>query len=210
MALGLAACSTSAAKEVPAGGTMASSAMASSASNARTLSPGARVEATLQDSITSRSNKIGDGRRAVVSANVSDAAGNVIIPAGSTVTLSIAELETGSDHTNAQGKLRLEVTAVTINDRTYPVSADLETVPHHMQGRGITGADAARIGGGTVIGAVAGQVIGKNTKSTVIGGAVGAVAGTAVAIHYAVRDVVVSPGTPIVFTLTQSLNVSAK
>jgi uncharacterized protein YcfJ len=79
-----------------------------------------------------------------------------------------------------------------------------------MKGRGITTDEAARVGAGTVIGALAGQLIGKNTKGTEIGGAVGAVAGGAVAVRYAYRDVVVSAGTPIVFTLTQSLNISAR
>ena len=74
----------------------------------------------------------------------------------------------------------------------HPITADLEPVTHHLQGRGVTKDEAERIGAGTAIGAVAGQVIGKSTKSTVIGGAVGAIVGTAVAVHYAYRDVVVT------------------
>jgi hypothetical protein len=104
--------------------------------------------------------------------------GVVIIPAGSMVTLSIAELETGTDQPNAVGRLRLEVTAVTIRDRTYPLAATLETVSYHMQGR-----------------------------ARVRAGAEGAMV---VALQYPVRDVVVSPGTPIAFTLTKSLQVSAR
>jgi hypothetical protein len=44
----------------------------------------------------------------------------------------------------------------------------------------------------------------------VIGGAVGAAAGTAVAVPWASRDVVVTPGTPIVFLLTHSLSVASR
>lgn len=169
LAMAVAACSPSAAKVVPVINTTS----VSNGASPRTLPSGTRVAAVLHDSLSSRTNKIGDGRRAAVSTNVADADGVVIIPAGSMVTLSIAELETGTDQPNAVGRLRLEVTAVTIRDRTYPVAADLETVSYRMQGR-----------------------------ARVRAAAEGA---TMVALQYAVRDVVVSPGTPIVFTLTKSL-----
>ena len=176
----------------------------------RSLASGTRVDATIQDALSSRTNKAGETLRATVSGDVRDARGDVVIPAGSTVTLTIEQLEPGSDQVRPEGRLSLVVSSVTVNDQTYPVTATLEPVPHLLQGRGVTTDEAARVGAGTAIGALAGQVIGKNTKSTVIGGAIGAVAGTAVAVRYAYRDVVVSAGTPIVFTLTQSLNVSAR
>jgi hypothetical protein len=53
-------------------------------------------------------------------------------------------------------------------------------------------------------------VIGKSTKGTVIGGAAGAIAGTAVAVHYAYRDVVVAANTPITFTLSRVLTMANK
>jgi hypothetical protein len=53
-------------------------------------------------------------------------------------------------------------------------------------------------------------VIGKSTKATVIGGAAGAVVGTAVAAHYAYRDVVVASGTPITLTLSRALTIASK
>jgi hypothetical protein len=133
-----------------------------------------------------------------------------VIPAGSTVKLTIDKLEPGSDQVRPEGRLELIVSSVTVNGREYPLTANLEPVPHTMQGRGITKDEAARVGAGTAIGAIAGQIIGKNTRGTVIGGAVGAVAGGAVAARYAYRDVIVSAGAPIVFTLTQSLSIPAK
>lgn len=189
---------------------MAGSRPGSSAPAERSLATGTRVDATIQDALSSRSNKAGETLRAVVSGHIKDGRGDVVIPAGSTVLLTVEQLEPGSDHTSPEGRLSVVVSSVTVNDWAYPLAAILEPVPHHLEGRGITGAEAARIGAGTAIGAVAGQLIGKNTRSTVIGGAIGAVAGTAVAVRYAYRDVVVSAGTPIVFTLAQSLNVSAR
>jgi hypothetical protein len=79
-----------------------------------------------------------------------------------------------------------------------------------MVGRGITKDEAERIGAGTAIGAVAGRLIGKSTKGAVVGGAAGAIAGTAVAVHYAYRDVVVAANTPIRFTLSHVLEMAGK
>jgi hypothetical protein len=210
LALGFVACTGGAAKDVPNPDATAGSRPGGDASTDRLLASGTRVDASIQEALSSRTNKAGQTLRAVVSLNVKGAGGGVVIPAGSTVTLTIAQLEPGSDQVRPEGRLSLVVSSVTVNDQTYPVTANLEPVPHILQGRGITTDEAARIGAGTAVGAVAGQIIGKNTKSTVIGGAIGAVAGSAVAVRYAYRDVVVSAGTPIVFTLTQSLNVSAR
>jgi hypothetical protein len=210
LALGAVACSTSAAKEPPTDGARAGSLLGGETSSKRTLASGTRVEATIQDSLSSRINKAGETLRAIVSRDVKNTRGVVVIPAGSVVSLTIAQLDPGNDQIRPEGRLSLVVTSVTVNGDTHAITADLDPVAHHLQGRGITKDEVERIGAGTVIGAVAGQVIGKNTKSTVIGGAAGAIAGTAVAVHYAYRDVIVTAGTPIGFTLAQVLSVSSK
>jgi len=210
LALGFAACSSGAAKDVANDGATGAGGSGRTTRTGRTLSNGTRVDATIQNALSSRTNKAGESVRAIVSADVKDARGGIVIPAGSAVKLTIAQLEPGSDQVRPEGRLSLVVSSVTVNGQEYSLAANLEPVPHHLQGRGVTTDEAARIGAGTAIGALAGQIIGKNTKGTVIGGAVGAVAGTAVAVRYAYRDVIVSAGTPIVFTLAQSLNVSAR
>ena len=211
LVLAIAACAPGDPKDAAngtAGGT--SGGKAAGARSGRSLASGTRVDATIQDALSSRTNKPGETVHATTSSNVSDARGNVVIPAGSTVLLTIAQLEPGSDQVRPEGRISIVVSSVTVNGQTYPLEANLEPVAHHMQGRGITKDEAGRVAAGTAIGAIAGQVIGKNTKSTVIGGAIGTVAGGAVAVRYAYRDIIVSAGTPIVFTLAQALNVSAK
>ena len=214
LALALAACTGGAAKDAgPNAADAAAEANVISGGGGtagRDLASGTRVTATIQQGVTSRTNKAGETVLAIVSQNVTDAKGRVVIPAGSNVTLRIDQLEPGSDQVRPEGRLSLAVASVTINNETYPLDATLEPVAYHFEGRGITKDEAARIGAGTAVGAIAGQVIGKNQKSTVLGGAIGAVAGTAVAVRYAYRDVVVSAGTPIVFTLTQPVTVAAR
>jgi hypothetical protein len=205
----LAACTPSEAKEAEKRAA-ASAAAARTAPRERSLAGGTTINATIQDALSSRTNKSGESVRATVSADVSDARGNVVIPAGSTVILTIDKLEASSVQIGPEGRLMLNVTSVTVNGESRSLSGSLGPIAHTMVGRGITTDEAARIAAGTAVGAGVGQVIGKNTKSTVIGGAVGAVAGGAVAVRYAQRDVVVSAGTPVVITLAQSFVVTGQ
>jgi hypothetical protein len=216
LAVALTACGTAAAKESPSdsatGDLKTSSAERAvvRSTGSLSLANGTRVEATIDKELSSRTDKAGQTITATVSNAVKDAHGAIVIPSGSTVTLTIETLDPGNDQIRPDGRLALVVSSVTVAGRSHPVVTDLTPVSYKMVGRGITKDEAARIGAGTVIGAVAGQVIGKSTKSTVIGGAAGAIAGTAVAVHYAYRDVVVSANTPVTFTLTRGLTIAAK
>jgi len=206
LVLGLVACSPASAKEEAASAARA----VSNRPAQRTLVSGTLIEATIQDALSSRRNKAGETLRATVSADVKDGYGQVAIPAGSTVGLRIAQLEPATNKSQADGKIALEVTSVTVRGQMYQLSTKLNSVPHQLVGRGVTAGEVEKAGGGAVIGAVAGRVIGGDTKGAVIGGAVGAAAGTAAAVHWASRDVVVTPGTPIVFSLSQALTVTAR
>jgi len=76
-----------------------------------------------------------------------------------------------------------------------------------MKGRGVTKADAAKVGGGAVAGAIVGKLLGKNTKGAVIGGAVGAAAGAAAARASRDIDVVIPKGAAITIKLNKPLTV---
>lgn len=203
LALGLAACS-------PASGKDADSGNASAQPAQRTLAEGTRIEATMGDAVSSRHNKAGETLAATVSADVEDRNGRVVIPAGSAVELRIVQLEPATNKSQHDGKIALDATSVTVRGRVYPVSARLDPVTHQLKGRGVTAGEAEKVGAGAAIGAVAGRLIGGDTKGAVIGGAVGAGGGTAVAVHWASRDVVVPVGTRVAFALPQSLTVSMR
>ena len=211
LVLGLAACSSASAKEEAAKLAAAGRVSSQPAQPAqRTLGSGTTIEARIQDSLSSRHNKAGETLRATVSSDVKDASGHIAIPAGSTVGLRVAQLEPATNKSQADGKIQLIVTSVTVRGQTYQVSSTVNSVPHQLVGRGVTAGEVEKAAGGAVIGAVAGRVIGGDTKGAVIGGAVGAAAGTAAAVHWASRDVVVTPGTPITFSLPQALTVATR
>jgi hypothetical protein len=166
------------------------------------------IRATLRDSLHSRINKGGESVRATVATDVTDSKGRVVIAAGTPLTLKIVHLDPASDQTRKDGLIELVATSITLNGAAVPLHATVGPIPHHLQGRGITKDEAGRIAAGTAVGALIGQAIGKNTKSTVVGGAVGAVAGGAVAVRYAYRDVVIDRGATFTISLTQPLVVA--
>jgi hypothetical protein len=85
--------------------------------------------------VSSRTNKPSETLRAVVSADVKDAGGAVVIPAGSNATLTIAQLEPGGDKLSPDGRLSPVVSSVSVAGRDYPIIAGLEPVPFHLEGR---------------------------------------------------------------------------
>jgi hypothetical protein len=165
----------------------------------QTLVAGTLILATTQDSLSSRRNRAGETLTALVSGDVEGAHGQVVIPAGSRVALRIAQLEPATSKSR-QGKIALDVTSLTVRGQEYAVSIRVEP-PHWLQGRDVTAGEVDQVSGGTVIGVVAGRGIGGSSRSTVVG--------TTAAIR-ASRDVVVPPGTAILFVLPQPLTVTTR
>ena len=175
-----------------------------------TLGSGTRIDASTQRTISSRNDKAGETFTATVSSDVKDSKGRVVIPAGSTVTLTITELQPANDKSKADGKITLQVSSVTVGGQTYPVSAGITSMAHTLKGRGVGATEVEKTAAGAVIGGIAGRVIGGDSKGTIIGAVVGGAAGAAVAVETANRDVVVAAGTPMVITLNGPLTVAVR
>ena len=174
---------------------------------ARTLAVGTQIHAQLDDSITSRRDTVGQSVSAHVMQNVLGPNGRTLIPAGAQVRFTITRLRP-SQSKSSQGRLGLRADSIAVNGHLETVQAETHPVPRELRGRGVTGSDAAKVGGGAAAGAVIGGVVGGNTKGAVIGGVAGAAAGAVVANQTTTRDVVVKAKTPVVFVLTAPLVVA--
>ena len=173
----------------------------------RTLSSGARFDIAATDTISSRTSKTGETFTARVVADVKNAAGQVVIPAGATVNGTITDVKP-APNPRTPGTLTLSVTSVTVGGNTYPIEAAVDSVETTHQGRGVTTGDAAKVGAGAVAGAVLGRVIGGNKKGTIIGGVVGGIAGAGVASSTKDSDIVLPAGAHIIVRLTKDLTVT--
>jgi len=179
-----------------------SSATAATAGS-RTLAVGTAIHAALDDSITSRRDTVGQQISGHVMENVLGPDGRTLIPAGTPVRFTITQIRP-SRSKGSQGRLTLRADSIDLSGQPRAVQADLRPVPRELRGRGITGSEAAKVGGGAAAGAVVGGVVGK-TKGAVIGGVAGAAAGAVVASQTATKDVTVKAKTPVVLVLTAPL-----
>jgi len=173
----------------------------------RSLSAGSKLDVAANDTISSRTSKVGETFTAHVVADVKNAAGQVVIPAGAVVNGRITDVKP-APNPKTPGTLTLAVTSVTVGGNTYPIDAAVDSIETIHKGRGVTTGDAAKVGVGAAAGAILGRVIGGNSKGTVIGGVVGGIAGAGVASSTKDSDIVLPAGAHIIVRLTKELTVS--
>lgn len=176
----------------------------------RSLGAGTRIDATTEREISSRSEKAGGTFTARVTNDALDGRGRIVMPAGSTLNLSITDLQASTDKGQADGRITVVVSSATVGGITYPLSATLTAMSHTLEGRGVGAAEVQKTAAGAAIGAITGRIIGGDTKGTVVGAVVGGAAGAVIAAQTANRDVVVPAGTSIVVTLDEALTVTAR
>ncbi len=167
------------------------------------LASGTVIKATMDDSISSRRNKAGETVTATTLADLKDASGRTVIPAGSTIRMTITAIKESENKSDKTGTLTLNVADVMVNGKSYALNASIDSVSRSLQGRKTNEGDIAKVGAGTAVGAVVGRVIGGSTKGAVIGGVIGGAVGTQRAVETKDRDVVVPAGSRIVITLTE-------
>lgn len=155
--------------------------------------------------VCTNTNSVGDRFTATLVEAVQGTNG-AMIPAGATAIVEITRASR-SNGPNDPVQLELAVRSININGRTYQVassvtSADVDRV------RVETGSDDARkVATGAAIGAIAGQILGRRTKSTVIGAATGAAAGAVLAARNSHYDGCIPTGGRIAIRLTEPLYV---
>ncbi len=171
-----------------------------------TLDAGTHFDMAASDTISSRTAKPGDAFSARVVEDVKNAAGRVVIPAGSVVNGTISDVKP-APNPQTPGTLTLAVSSVTVRGTNYPLEASIDSLETVHKGRGVTTGDAAKVGAGAAAGAILGRVIGGNRKGTVIGGVVGGVVGAGVAASSKDSDIVLPAGAHIIITLTKALTV---
>ncbi|MEP6687486.1 MAG: hypothetical protein ABJC36_03995 [Gemmatimonadales bacterium] len=169
------------------------------------LSAGTSFSAATDAEIRSHKNKVGDEVTATVAKDVKDAAGHVVIPAGSLVTLQVTAIKESENKGDTTGTLTLKPTNISMNGVSKPLPASISGVKPTLQGRGTNAGDIAKVGAGTAAGAIVGRVIGGSTKGAIIGGIIGGAVGTQRAVETKDRDVVLPQGTTITLTLDDKL-----
>jgi hypothetical protein len=173
-----------------------------------TVPSGTRIDMTINDELSSRKNKAGDTFIATVAEDVRNAAGDVVIHAGSTVNGSVVAVKAAPNR-RTPGTLTLALSSVEVHGITYPLVAQIEEVMTERRNQPISAGDAGKVAIGAAAGAVVGQVLSKNTKGTVIGAVVGGIAGAGYAAETKDVDIVLPAGAHILVSISAPLTIAA-
>ena len=172
-----------------------------------TIAAGTQLQLNSTSKVCTNTNAVGDKFTATVAEPVTGSNG-AVIPAGATVTLTVTSLKR-SENTNDKIVMEFAVNSVTFDGKTYALDADVQSATIDRVRNQPKNKDVQKVATGAVIGASAGQILGKNTTSTVIGGAAGAAAGAAAAAATANYEGCVNSGSRIVVQLNSSAQIRA-
>lgn len=179
------------------------------------LIEGTKIAFTLNDSLSTKTNRVGDEFSGVVSRSVR--VGNTLaIPEGSVVRGKVSHL-VRPGRVKGRGELGLSFDQLELpSGEVYDLSASLtdlgagekETVGEEgeVKGEGTKKRDAATIGAGAGIGAVIGAIAGGG-KGAATGGAIGAGAGTGMVLLTRGKDVEIRRGAELAIQVDRPLSV---
>ncbi len=172
----------------------------------RTASAGSTFAISLNETLSTGTNKAGDGFTATLEEPILDADGNVVVPAGATVRGRVTRV----DHSGNVGEtavMNLAFESVSFNGNSYPLEASVIEANPERRTRQTTGQQAGKVAAGAAAGAILGRVLGKDTKSTLKGAVIGAAAGTAIAMGTSDVDAVLQAGSTMRVKLDAPITV---
>jgi hypothetical protein len=91
------------------------------------LGVGTKIDVASNDTLSSRTAKVGDAFTAHVVEDVRDASGKVVIPAGSVVNATITEVKP-APNPSTPGTLTVSVTSITVRGTSYPIDAAVDSI----------------------------------------------------------------------------------
>jgi YMGG-like Gly-zipper len=170
-----------------------------------TIASGSEISLYSGQRVCTNTYAVGDKFTASVAQSVEGSNG-VAIPAGATAVIELTSLKR-SENANDNIEMEFVVRSITFNGTTYPVNAAVTSAQVDKVRNGDASNDGKKVATGAIIGAIAGQIFGHKTKSTVIGAATGAAAGAVVAGATGKYDGCVPNGGRISLRLTQPITV---
>jgi hypothetical protein len=168
------------------------------------IGAGTRLGMTTNGRICAASALAGDKFTATVTSATTGTNG-ALIPAGATVVLEVASVQKNDPIENS--RITFRVRAIDIDGVPRSADGDVATLASLEPVQGAAGNDRTKVIGGAVVGAILGRILGGNTRSTVLGGAAGAAAGTVMARRGQTSDACLPNGAPLSLTLSRDMVV---
>ena len=170
-----------------------------------TLPTGTEIAVLTNETIDATSAAAGKTYSADVAQDITNSAGQVVIPKGSPAELVIRKVAAGGVTSNPE--VTLDLQSVKVGDRRYTVS----TQDVAQKGEGSLGANrktAEMVGGGAALGTLIGAIAGHG-KGAAIGAAAGAAAGAGAQVLTRGKTVKVPAESTLRFKLDKPLHLNA-
>ncbi|MFL5620649.1 MAG: hypothetical protein ACJ79A_19900 [Gemmatimonadaceae bacterium] len=196
-----AACTQPARIETSSGGEVVSAAPAS----ANSLPAGTTMTARLEQSLGTKSNKVGDQFTATTTEAVVAQNGQTVVPAGAKVYGHVTGLHSPTV-TGEQAVIRLDFDSLAFSGRRYPFKASINSVAVAGQTTGSTSTTVKSAGVGAAAGAVLGAVLsGGELDKIITGGLLGAAAGTVISLGRGDVESVLPAGSTLTVRSTEAV-----
>jgi hypothetical protein len=174
--------------------------------NGNILPAGSVFTASLNQSLGTRSNRVGDRFSATVTNSLVAQNGEVVVPNGARVYGHITGLE--SRTVNHPALIRLAFDSLTMNGRRYFYDASVMTTAPAGQTIRSTNRAVTDVVGGALAGAAIGAVLsGGELDKILVGTAIGAAAGTVISLGTGDVETVLPAGTQLQLRTTQTVAI---
>jgi hypothetical protein len=168
---------------------------------------GTNVSVTLNETLSTETNRAGDSFTATVQQAILDADGNVVVPAGAIIRGRVTQVQK-SGRVGETAVVNLAFESVSFGGDSYPLQASVVQADPQRKSRESTGEQVGKAAAGAAAGAILGRVLGKDTKSTIKGAVIGAAAGTAIAMGTADVDAVLPAGSTMIIRIDAPVTVT--
>ena len=166
-----------------------------------TVPTGAVMAFVVDRTVSTETDEAGARFSATLQSPVLDTESSTVIPAGATSTWVVTE----SSSQDGQSLLGVRLETVQVEGERREVTATVTEAELDTDNPDTDGETAAKIGIGAAAGAIVGQIVGHDTKSTLAGAGVGAAVGTAVALTTRGGHATLPAGSRLVVQLDQPL-----
>lgn len=165
---------------------------------------GTSMAFTVDQEVSTSSYAVGDRFLATLTAPVSSADGDILLEAGTPSQWVVTESTTE----DGQALLVFALESIEVDGEWIPVTATVAEAALDTDTPDSGGETAAKIGVGAAAGAIIGQILGKDTESTLTGAGVGAAVGAVVALTTRGGSATLPAGSTLTVQLDEPLPVS--
>lgn len=170
----------------------------------RTIPAGTSMTFTVDETISTDDNEIGDQFTATLQTAVTGPDGATLVDAGTPSRWTVQEASTEGDST----VLAAQLESMQLDSGWEPIPARVVSADVQTDSAATGGETAAKIGVGAAAGALIGQILGRDTGSTLAGAGVGAAAGTIFALATRGGSAELPAGSTLTVELTEPLRMS--